>query len=419
MKEVVITNPLRTANGSFGGAFKTVPAYDLAKVVMQRVIADAGIDAGALDEVIFGNIGQPSEAANITRVAAIYAGIPDHVPAYTVQRNCASGLQAITSAYNAIQVGDGELYLVGGAENMSLIPYVVKGARWGLKLRHSEFTDALWEGLTDPTCNLIMGGTAENLAEQYQISRDAQDQYAVQSHKKAFMATRMGKFKDEIVPVEVVKRAAGQEVAKESIIQDESINPGLTVQKAALYPTVFKKDGSVTPANACPMNDGAAAMLVTTAERAEKLGLKPLARILGYGYTGVSPAYMGIGPATALPKALTRAGLRYDQLDLVELNEAFAAQSLAVGIKMAQDGHGWDWDKTNVNGGAIALGHPVGQSGARLVVTLLHEMKRRGSRYGAATMCVGGGQGGAMVVERSLNVEGLKVLVPSTFPPST
>jgi len=400
MKEVVITNPLRTANGSFGGAFKTVPAYDLAKVVMQRVIADAGIDAGALDEVIFGNIGQPSEAANITRVAAIYAGIPDHVPAYTVQRNCASGLQAITSAYNAIQVGDGELYLVGGAENMSLIPYVVKGARWGLKLRHSEFTDALWEGLTDPTCNLIMGGTAENLAEQYQISRDAQDQYAVQSHKKAFMATRMGKFKDEIVPVEVVKRAAGQEVAKESIIQDESINPGLTVQKAALYPTVFRKDGSVTPANACPMNDGAAAMLVTTAERAEKLDLKPLVRILGYGYTGVSPAYMGIGPATALPKALARAGLRYDQLDLVELNEAFAAQALAVSIKMTQDGHGWDWEKTNVNGGAIALGHPVGQSGARLVVTLLHEMKRRNSRYGAVTMCVGGGQGGAMVVER-------------------
>jgi len=400
MKEVVITNPLRTANGSFGGAFKTVPAYDLAKVVMQRVIADAGIDAGALDEVIFGNIGQPSEAANITRVAAIYAGIPDHVPAYTVQRNCASGLQAITSAYNAIQVGDGEFYLVGGAENMSLIPYVVKGARWGLKLRHSEFTDALWEGLTDPTCNLIMGGTAENLAEQYQISRDAQDQYAVQSHKKAFMATRTGKFKDEIVPVEVVKRAAGQEVAKESIIQDESINPGLTVQKAALYPTVFKKDGSVTPANACPMNDGAAAMLVTTAERAEKLGLKPMARILGYGYTGVSPAYMGIGPATALPKALARAGLRYDQLNLVEINEAFAAQALAVSIKMTQDGHGWDWEKTNVNGGAIALGHPVGQSGARLIVTLLHEMKRRGSRYGAATMCVGGGQGGAMVVER-------------------
>ncbi|MGC8781631.1 MAG: thiolase family protein [Anaerolineae bacterium] len=400
MKEVVITNPLRTANGSFGGAFKTVPAYDLAKYVMQRVIADAGIDPGLLDEVILGNIGQPSEAANIARVAAIYAGVPEHVPAYTVQRNCASALQAITSAYNSIQVGDGELYLVGGTENMSLIPYVHKGARWGLRLRHSELTDALWEGLTDPTCNLIMGATAENLAEQYNISREAQDQFAVQSHKKAFMATRMGKFKDEIVPVEVVKKAAGQEVARELIVQDESINPALTVQKAALYPTVFKKNGTVTPANACPMNDGAAAMLVTTAERAEKLGLQPMARILSYGYTAVSPAYMGIGPATALPKALARAGLKYEQLDLVELNEAFAAQALAVGIKMVQDGHGWDWDKTNVNGGAIALGHPVGQSGARLVVTLLHEMKRRNARYGAATLCVGGGQGAALIVER-------------------
>jgi len=400
MKEVVITNPLRTPNGSFGGAFKTIPAYDLAKIVMQRVITDAGIDASELDEVIFGNIGQPSEAANIARVSAIYAGIPEHVPAYTVQRNCASAMQAITNAYTAIQVGDGELYLVGGTENMSQIPYVIKGARWGLKLRHSELTDGLWEGLTDPTCNLIMGATAENLAEQYDISREEQDKFAVQSHKKAFMATRMGKFRDEIVPVEVVKKVAGQEVAKEMITQDESINAALTVQKAALYPTVFKKNGTVTPANACPMNDGAAAMLVTTPERAEKLGLTPVARIVAYGYTGVSPAYMGIGPATALPKALARAGLKYDQLDLVELNEAFAAQSLAVAARMTQEGHGWDWEKTNVNGGAIALGHPVGQSGSRIVVTLLHEMKRRGSRYGAATLCVGGGQGAAMIVER-------------------
>ena len=309
-------------------------------------------------------------------------------------------MQAITAAYQSIQTGDGELYLVGGTENMSLIPYIIKGARWGLKMRHAELTDGLWEGLTDPTCNLIMGATAENLAEQYSITREAQDQFAVNSHKKAFMATRMGKFKDEIVPVEVIKKAAGQEVAKETITQDESINPGLTVQKAALYPTVFKKGGTVTPANACSTNDGAAAMLVTTAERAEALGLTPVARILGYGFTGVSPAFMGIGPATALPKALARAGLTYDQLDLVELNEAFAAQSLAVGAKMTQDGHGWDWEKTNVNGGAIALGHPVGQSGARIVVTLLHEMKRRGSRYGAATLCVGGGQGAAVVVER-------------------
>jgi acetyl-CoA C-acetyltransferase len=400
MKEVVITNPLRTPNGSFGGAFKTVPAYELARLVIQRVIADSGLAPGLLDEVIFGNIGQPSEAANITRVAAILAGIPFHVTAFTVQRNCASGIQAIVSAYQSIQCGDGELFLVGGTENMSLIPYMVKGARWGLKMRHSEFTDALWEGLTDPTCNLIMGATAENLAEKYNIGREAQDQFAVQSHKKAFMATRMGKFKDEIVPVEVAKKVAGQEVAKELITQDESINVGLTVQKAALYPTVFKKNGTVTPANSCPISDGAAAMLVTTAEKAAKLGLKPLGRVLAYGFAGVDPAYMGIGPAYALPKALARAGLTYDQLDLVELNEAFAAQSLAVGIQMTQDGHGWDWNKTNVNGGAIALGHPVGQSGARLVVTLLHELKRRNGRYGAATLCVGGGQGAAIILER-------------------
>jgi acetyl-CoA C-acetyltransferase len=309
-------------------------------------------------------------------------------------------MQAIICAYQSIQCGDGELFLVGGTENMSLIPYVVKGARWGLKLRHAEFTDALWEGLTDPTCNLIMGATAENLAGQYNISREEQDKFAVNSHKKAFMATRMGKFKDEIVPVEVSKKVAGQEVAKESITQDEGINPALSVQKAALYPTVFKKNGTVTPANACPISDGAAAMLVTTAERAEKLGLKPMARVVSYGIAGVDPAYMGIGPAYALPKALARAGLKYDQLDLVELNEAFAAQSLAVGTQMTRDGHGWNWDKTNVNGGAIALGHPVGQSGARLVVTLLHELKRRNVRYGAATLCVGGGQGAVLIVER-------------------
>lgn len=401
MKEVVISNPLRTAIGSFGGALRTVPAYDLAKIVMQRIISDSGIEPGRLTEVIFGNIGMPSEAANIARVSALYAGIPKEVPAYTVQRNCASGMESMHSAYNAIQAEDGDLYLVGGTENMSQVPYVVKGARWGLKLRHSEFTDALWEGLTDPTCNLIMGGTAENIAEMCGITREEQDQYAVQSHKKAFMATRMGKFKDEIVPVEVVKKAAGQEVAKESITQDEGINPGLTVQKAALYPTVFKKGGTVTPANACPMNDAAAGMLLSTTETAEALGLQPMGRILAFAVTGVDPAYMGLGPATALPKALKRAGLKYDQIDLVEINEAFAAQVLGVVKSMQADGHGWDFDKTNVNGGAIALGHPVGASGARIVVTLLHEMKRRNARYGAATLCVGGGQGAAVIVERT------------------
>ena len=400
MKEVVIVNPIRTAIGSFGGALRTVPAYDLAKALIRCVVTATGIDPAQLDEVILGNIGQPSEAANIARVSALYAGIPEHVPAFTVQRNCASGLQAITSAFQAIQAGDGEMYLVGGTESMSQIPYVLKGARWGLRLRHSELTDALWEGLTDPTCNLIMGGTAENVAERYGIGREDQDRYAVQSHKKAFAATRTGRFKDEIVPVEVSKKSAGQEVARESISQDESINPGLTVQKAALYPTVFKKEGTVTPANSCPMSDGAAAMLVMTAERAGALGLQPIGRIISYAYTGVAPAYMGIGPATALPKALERAGVKYDQVDLVEINEAFAAQVLAVGKRMADEGHGWEWDKTNVNGGAIALGHPLGGSGTKLMTTLVNALKQQNKRYGLQTMCEGGGMANVTIVER-------------------
>ncbi len=332
MKEVVIANPLRTANGSFGGAFKTVPAYDLAKIVMQRVIADAGIDPGQLDEVIFGNIGQPSEAANIARVAALYAGIPEHVPAYTVQRNCASSMQAITSRLPG-HPGRRRRAVPGGRHREhEPDPLRDQGRALGPEAAPRR---AHRRAVGRPDRSHLQPdhgrhGREPGRAVQRSPAR-SRTSTPCKSHKKAFMATRMGKFKDEIVPVEVVKKAAGQEVAKETITQDESINPGLTVQKAALYPTVFKKDGTVTPANACPMNDGAAAMLVTTAERAEKLGLKPMARILGYGYTGVSPAYMGIGPATALPKALARAGLKYDQLDLVELNEAFAAQSLAVG----------------------------------------------------------------------------------------
>jgi acetyl-CoA C-acetyltransferase len=283
---------------------------------------------------------------------------------------------------------------------MSNIPYLLKQARWGYKLRHAELTDGLWEGLTDPICNQIMGHTAENLAEKYDISREEQDKYAVQSHKKAFMAQRMGKFDDEIVPVEIVKKVAGQEVAREKIVHDETINPGLTVQKAALYPTVFKKGGTVTPANACPISDGAAALIVCTAEKAQELGLKPTARIVTYAYAAVDPAYMGIGPAFAMPKALKRAGLTMDDIDLIELNEAFAAQVLADAKEMEAQGHNWDWDKVNVNGGAIALGHPVGCTAAKLVATLTQELQRREARYGIDTMCVGGGQGGCLIVER-------------------
>ncbi len=400
MKDVVIVSPLRTPVGAHGGALRSLRAQDLACIVFKAVLERTGIDPGILDEVILANIGQPSDAANIGRVAALMAGVPIHVPAFTVQRNCASGMQAITSAYQAIQAGDGEIYLVGGTESMSNIPYILKGARWGYKLRHAELTDALWEGLTDPICGQIMGRTAENLAEKYNISREEQDEYAVQSHKKAFMAQRMGKFNDEIVPVEVVKKVAGQEVAKEVITQDETINPGLTVQKAALYPAVFKEGGTVTPANACPISDGAAAMIVCTAEKAAQLGLKPTARIVAYAYAGVDPAYMGIGPAFAMPKALKRAGLKLEDIDVIELNEAFAAQVLAVAKEMQAQGFDWDWNKVNPNGGAIALGHPVGCTAAKLVATLTNELQRRKARYGIDTMCVGGGQGGCLIVER-------------------
>ena len=398
MKEVVIVGGARTAIGRHGGAFKTITAQDLAARVIKEVLNRTKLDPALIDDVILGCIGQSSDAPNIGRVAALMAGIPKEVPGYTVQRNCAAGQQAITSAYQAIQAEDGEIFLCGGVESMSTAPYLVRGARWGLKLRSTKFIDALWEGLTDPICHLIMGGTAENLAEMYNISRLEQDEYAVQSHKKAFMATRMGKFKDEIVPVEVKKRVAGQEVASEFIIQDECINAGLSVQKAALYPTVFKEGGSVTPANACPLSDGAAACLVMTADKAKELGLEPMAYIRGYGYAGVDPSIMGIGPAYAVPKALKKAGLKLTDMQLIELNEAFAAQVLAVGKELDKDG--WDWEKVNVNGGAIALGHPVGCTGCRIVLTLLHEMQKRDLALGLATECVGGGQGGAIVLER-------------------
>lgn len=398
MKEVVIVAGVRTPVGKHGGAFRDLPAQHLAAVVIEELLKRTQIDPNLIDEVIFGCIGQYSDAPNVARVAALMAGVPVHVPAYTVQRNCASGIQPITCAYQAIQAGDGEIFIVGGTESMSTAPYCVRGARWGLRLRSTEFIDTLWEGLTDPLCGQIMGRTAENLAMLYGITREEQDKYAVQSHRKAFMATRMGKFKEEIVPVVVSKKAAGQEVAPEIVSEDETINPSLTVERAALYPPVFMKGGTVTPANACPISDGAAALLVMTAEKAKALGYEPMAYIRSYAYAAVPPEIMGIGPARAIPLALKKAGLTLKDIDLIELNEAFAAQVLAVGREMEK--YGWDWDKVNVNGGAIALGHPVGCTGAKLTVTIIHEMKRRNAQFGLVTMCVGGGQGGALVLER-------------------
>jgi acetyl-CoA C-acetyltransferase len=404
MKDVVLVGGVRTPVGMHGGALRDMRAQDLAKLVLSEVIKRTGIDANVIDEVIVASIGQPSDAANLARVAALMAGVPEHVPAFTVQRNCASGIQSITSAYQSIQSDDGEVFLVGGTESMSNIPYILKGARWGLKLRHSQLTDALWEGLTDPICNQIMGRTAENVAEMYEITRQAQDEYAIQSHKKAFMATRQEKFKDEIVPVEIVKKIAGQEVAREQITQDEGINPTLSMQKAGMYPTVFKENGTVTPANSCPISDGAAAMLVMTAEKAKELGMQPMARVVAYDYAALNPAIMGLGPARAIPKLFAKMKKRginisFGDVDLIEINEAFAVQTLGCAKELTGNGFDWDWKKVNVNGGAIALGHPVGATGSKLTVSIMNEMKRRKARYGLVTMCVGGGQGGALLLE--------------------
>ena len=398
MKEVVIVGGVRTPIGSHGGAFRTLTAQHLAALVFREVIDRVGLDPKLFDDVILGCIGQQSDAVNIARVAGLLAGVPVNVPGYTVQRNCVSGMESITGAFQAIQSGDGEVYLCGGTESMSTSPYVVRGARWGLKLRHDTFVDTLWEGLTDPVCGQIMGYTAENLAMMYGISQEELDKFAVTSHKKAFMATRKGNFRDEIVPVRVSKKVAGQEVAYEDIVQDECINPTLSVQKAALYPTVFKKGGRVTPANSCPISDGAAAVIVMTADKAKELGLKPMATIRSYAYAAVPPEIMGLGPAYSVPKALKKGGLKLADIDLLELNEAFAAQAIAVGIELEDEG--WDWSKVNVNGGAIALGHPVGCTGTRLMVTLLHEMIKRDVSLGLITACVGGGMGGTIVVER-------------------
>lgn len=398
MREVVIVGGVRTPIGSHGGAFRTITAQELAAIVFREVIQRTGIDPNLFDDVILGCIGQQSDAPNIGHVAALMAGVPVRVPGYTVQRNCVSGMQSITAACQAIQAGDGEAFLCGGAESMSTSPYVVRGARWGLKLRHDTFVDTLWEGLNDPVCNMMMGFTAENLAMMYGLSQEEQDKFAVKSHQKAFRATRMGRFRDEIVPVRVSKKVAGQEVAYEEIVQDECINPTLSVQKAAMYPTVFKKGGTVTPANACPLSDGAAAVIVMTSERASALGLKPLAYIRTYAYAAIPPDIMGLGPAYSIPKALKRAGLKLTDIDLVEINEAFAAQSMAVGLEL--EDQGWDWNKVNVNGGAIALGHPVGCTGTRVMVTLVNEMIKRDVPLGLITACVGGGMGGTIIVER-------------------
>jgi acetyl-CoA C-acetyltransferase len=395
MKDVVIVAGVRTPIGTFGGALKDIPAEKLGELVVRELVARTGVDPTLIEEVIMGCVGQFTDAANIARVITLMAGLPIRTPAYSVQRNCSSGLQPFVNAFQNIQSDDADVQIVGGVENMSRAPYVVRDMRWGKRLRHSEMLDSLWEGLTDPYCGQLMGRTAENLAEEFGITRQEQDRFAVESHRRAFRAIREGRFKDETMPLTIPKFVAGREVAPTVLNQDEGPNVGLSEQQLALYPALFKEGGTVTGGNSCPLNDGAAAALIMTSDRARQLGCRPMGRIRSYAFIGVEPARMGIGPAEALPLALTRGKLSLPDLDVIEVNEAFAAQYLAVERVL-----GLDRDRVNVNGGAIALGHPVGMTGTRLVITLLHELRRRDAALGAVAMCVGGGQGAALIVER-------------------
>ena len=394
VREVVIVSAVRTAIGKMGGALRSVQPEDLAKIVIEASVKRAGIAAARLDEVIFGQAKQSADAANLARVAAMRAGIPIEVPAYTVMRQCGSGLQAVNNGAEAIMCERADTVVAGGTESMSNAPYYLRNARYGYGADNGLLVDSNTESQPrsqprEVYGNLTMGMTAENLAVKYGISREAQDRFALSSQERAAAAIREGRFADEIVPVEVPQRKGGP------LVFDVDEFPRQTSMEALgkLAP-VFKSGGSVTAGNSSGRNDGASCLVLTSAAEAQRSNLKPLAVLRGHAAAGVSPEIMGIGPAPALRKALGIAGLQMSDLGLIELNEAFAAQSLSV-IKELD----LDTNIVNVNGGAIALGHPLGCSGARILTTLLYEMKRRNVKYGAATLCIAGGQGIASVVE--------------------
>ncbi|MBI3812827.1 MAG: thiolase family protein [Nitrospirae bacterium] len=395
MKEVVIVDGVRTPIGNFGGAMKDFTCQQLGQHVVRELLVRTRLDPGGVDEVIFGTVGQYSDAANLARVVSLMAGLPIRTPAYTVQRNCASGLQSVVNAFQNIQCGDADIQVAGGIENMSRAPYISRDMRWGKRLRHAEFIDGLWEGLTDAFCGQVMGRTAENLAEEFKIGREEQDAFSLESHRRAVQAARANRFKDEISPVTMPKGGSRKRLPQSVFTEDEALDPDLDQAKLVQYPPIFKEGGTVTAGNACPLNDGAAAVVVMSAERARALRHEPLGYVRSYAFVGVEPERMGIGPALAIPKALEKAGLNLRDIQLFEINEAFAVQYLAVERVLKLDR-----GIVNVNGGAIALGHPVGMTGTRLILTLLREMKRRDLTLGMASMCVGGGLGAAMVLER-------------------
>lgn len=392
MHEVVIVKALRTAIGSFGGTLKDLSAAELATIIIKEILDETGIPAEEIDEVILGNVLQAASGQNPARQAAIRAGVPESVPSYTVNKVCGSGLKTVGLAAQAIRAGDGHMYMVGGTESMSMAPYADLKSRWGARMGHTELVDVMIkDGLWCAFNDVHMGITAENIAERWNLSREAQDEFAAASQQKYQVAQAENRFAREIVPVMIPQRK-GNPIR---FAQDEYPRAGVTAEGLGKLRPAFKKDGTVTAGNASGINDGAAVLLVMSGEKAKALGLKPMARVLSYAASGVDPATMGMGPVEASRKALSKAKMTMDDLDLIEANEAFASQSLAVAQELK-----FDPEKVNVNGGAIALGHPIGASGARILVTLLHALEQRGLKRGLATLCIGGGQGYATVVER-------------------
>jgi len=390
MNEVVIAGAVRTPIGTFGGAFAETPATQLGSIVIAEAVRRAGVTPDQVDEVIMGNVLSAGLGMNPARQAAMAAGIPDHVPATTVNKVCGSGLKTVALAAQAIMLGDAEIVVAGGMEGMSSAPYLLPKARYGYRMGHGELWDhMIKDGLWCALENCHMGMTAENVAAEHEISRADQDEFAYQSQRKTAEAWEAGRFKDEVAPV-TLKGKKGDVV----VDRDEHFRVDTTVEVLSKLRPAFAGDGSVTAGNASGINDGAAEVVVMSRKKAEELGVKPMVSIRSYASAGVPPRVMGVGPVPATQKALAKSGLSIGDMDLIEANEAFAAQSLAVGREL-----GWDWERVNVNGGAIALGHPIGASGTRILVTLLHEMKRRGARRGLATLCIGGGQGIAMIVE--------------------
>lgn len=392
MREVVIASAVRTPVGSFGGSLKDVTPADLGAHVIKNALERAGIKPEQVDEVIMGCVLQAGHGQGIARQAAIKAGVPQEVPAWTLNMICGSGLKSVSMAAAMIKAGEAEIVVAGGTENMSMAPYVMKNARWGMRMGDDKIVDTMvYDGLTEVFNNYHMGITAENIAQQWDITREDQDMLAARSQQLAVEAVESGRFNDEIAPVAIPQRKGDPVIFD----KDEYPKAGTTVETLGKLRPAFKKDGTVTAGNASGINDGAAALVIMSKEKAQELGIVPLAVVAASASAGVDPTVMGIGPVPATQKALKIAGITVEELDLIEANEAFAAQALAVGREL-----NFDPEKVNVNGGAIAIGHPIGASGARILVSLVHEMKKRDAKNGLATLCIGGGMGQAVVLKR-------------------